>query len=717
MAIARLRQLQIRNFRTFEHARLEELPQTGLVLVRGKNLDTGGHSGAGKSNLLLSLAYAFDYCPVPATLLQRDGTKDMQVRLVLQKGDVQAQVSRGNKTEFGIDDGNGVKIVKGGVGAVQKAIDEFVGLSPKLLQALTFRGQNERSLFLAATDQEKKEFLTLAIPELTKFEVVAEQAEEKAKSELENLERLRAALKVAVEMRDQAQQAVPAEPHVELADTAKAVQDAQALVRSIASDVEVARAAKDRAELTFKSVQAENEKTIARWRSSMLAALKEVELRTFVSDDSKLREQQELQRECNARLAELKNTDAARLATIQETILDINRRVERYESGAKREGAIRREILQLEQELADLLMNRCPQCKRPWESVDEAIHSFEEDIAHKKRELDAALADAQALAALRQLPQPTFEPDPMIAKLEGAARVIIQNVATEKQKLASAQKLFDSEKAGEVASLKAAFEASVNRLNDSDERNAAVAAYVAADAEFEKHAGRLKAAETSLRSAENELNALNQQLATARAVRTRQLQTLEELERRVAAEHQKVLEAGERYAKEADLALCVGNQGFLGSIFDEILAEISHETNSILAAIPNTAHIGIRYKSELSTKKGTKRTIVPVITDRGREVPLKGVISGGQFTGLELATDLSVGRVISRRTGVTPGWLIFDESFNGLGIVEKEGALEMLAKHAQDRLVLIVDHDNQFKEMFASTIDLEFSNGVTRIAR
>jgi ABC-type molybdenum transport system ATPase subunit/photorepair protein PhrA len=83
------------------------------------------------------------------------------------------------------------------------------------------------------------------------------------------------------------------------------------------------------------------------------------------------------------------------------------------------------------------------------------------------------------------------------------------------------------------------------------------------------------------------------------------------------------------------------------------------------------------------------------------------------MTGVELAIDLAMGKVISRRTGTHPGWLILDEAFNGLGVLEKEACLEILSVHAQDRLVIVVDHDSVFKEMFTKTIDLEFKDGVT----
>jgi DNA repair exonuclease SbcCD ATPase subunit len=169
-------------------------------------------------------------------------------------------------------------------------------------------------------------------------------------------------------------------------------------------------------------------------------------------------------------------------------------------------------------------------------------------------------------------------------------------------------------------------------------------------------------------------------------------------------------------AAEKDFQHLIGREGFLGGIFDEVLAEIGDETSQTLAAVANTRHCTFRFKSETTTQKGTtKRAIVPTITVNGHEAPMGSALSGGMLSTLELAVDLAVGAVISRRSGVSPGWLILDESFDGLDPISKESCLEILQKYARDRLVIVVDHMSETKGLFTDRIVVEYRGGDSRV--
>jgi ABC-type molybdenum transport system ATPase subunit/photorepair protein PhrA len=84
-------------------------------------------------------------------------------------------------------------------------------------------------------------------------------------------------------------------------------------------------------------------------------------------------------------------------------------------------------------------------------------------------------------------------------------------------------------------------------------------------------------------------------------------------------------------------------------------------------------------------------------------------------TAVELAVDLAVGEVVTRRRGLYPSWLILDESFDGLGGAAKESCLEMLQQIAAQKLVLVVDHDATFQGLFSNIIQVEQVDGRSRI--
>jgi hypothetical protein len=161
-----------------------------------------------------------------------------------------------------------------------------------------------------------------------------------------------------------------------------------------------------------------------------------------------------------------------------------------------------------------------------------------------------------------------------------------------------------------------------------------------------------------------------------------------------------------------DFQALVGREGFLGAIFDEILAEITEETNRILARVPNTDTVTLRFDSEATTKGGkVNRTIVPILSVAGNTGKLESRCSGGMMSSIELAVDLAVAEVISRRTNSSPGWMCLDESFDGLDAASKEACFQLLHVQAQKKLILIVDHSESFSELFAETITITSKGG------
>ncbi len=157
-------------------------------------------------------------------------------------------------------------------------------------------------------------------------------------------------------------------------------------------------------------------------------------------------------------------------------------------------------------------------------------------------------------------------------------------------------------------------------------------------------------------------------------------------------------------------------KGFLDVIFQEVLQELSKETNDLLKFIPNVSTATITFNTEfITTKDIVKQEIRPVIVKNGFEVSLKAGISGGQSSSIELAVDLALANIISKRTGKMPGWLILDEPFEGLGVIEKESCLELLKQAAKDRIVMVIDHTTETKEYFDKFINIESNDDVSYI--
>jgi len=158
----------------------------------------------------------------------------------------------------------------------------------------------------------------------------------------------------------------------------------------------------------------------------------------------------------------------------------------------------------------------------------------------------------------------------------------------------------------------------------------------------------------------------------------------------------------------------IGRNGFLGSIFDEVLIEIESRINEMLLQIPNVSTFTIGISSTSMTKAGNaKKSICTVLYKDGKEISIKS-LSGGQMCSLELCADLAVRETICSRAGTNLGWLALDEAMDGLDIESKSAALDIV-KLKVNGLVLVVDHSTEVKEGFEKVVEVEFDGRCSRV--
>jgi DNA repair exonuclease SbcCD ATPase subunit len=151
----------------------------------------------------------------------------------------------------------------------------------------------------------------------------------------------------------------------------------------------------------------------------------------------------------------------------------------------------------------------------------------------------------------------------------------------------------------------------------------------------------------------------------------------------------------------------VGRTGFLGSIFDEVLQEIEMRANGMMQHLPNISSFALSLSSTSTTKTGeVRKEISKKIFKDGEEKSIQD-LSGGQQAGVELCVDLAVAETVKRRTGTHLGWMALDEAMDGLGVIEKQAALDVIRSQVGG-LVFIVDHATEIKEGFEQVIEIEY---------
>jgi DNA repair exonuclease SbcCD ATPase subunit len=666
MSRVHLRKVTVEGFRAFvERQSTPELPSRGLIGIRGRNLDTSGSSGAGKSSIAYAICYALGLLKAPfsaAKLKSKWSKAPMQVELELEADGVPVVLKRGKITSIQV---GSEPEVSGSVEAVEERLHRLLGLDSDLLRALTFRQQKKPGLFLAMKDAAKKEFLSalLGLQEVEKQIEEAVPRSNQLKVEAEKLETAKKALEG--QLREPAEVVL-----VDMTPFLVAVRDLMERNRIACDALRVAEAA------------LEQEKVALAARKGPAATTEAIQGL-----------QQALQ-ECDRRIAAARKDQEIALEVARQSASQAHERLETLKVAIGREPSLSAELKKVQTGIHKAESAVCPTCDQQWSNAADRVvewkmqekelqGALEAITYYKNTDLPARRAEAQA--ALEVLQQRMSGPE--VTKLQEVRSEIERRLAHER---AEHSALLKNWQATEKAAL-ADFAAEVaTRLRET----------------------QLIATEVYRHNAEVERGKTHNEQALA--VRKREEENYQRLKADIAKLEAQIQTHTRGFAREADLATAL--RAFLGSIFDEVLAEISAEANELLLGLKNVATTTLTFVSDKTTEKGAvKQQIRPVVVKNGVELDWEVDLSGGQGTSLELAVDLAVARVIGRRTGRRPGWLILDEAFEGHDMQVKESCLEVLQKAAQDCAILIVDHASELREYFASFIDVESSNEVARI--
>lgn len=755
------------------------LPETGLVLIRGKNEATGGSSGAGKTTVLRAIAFALGYCPVPATKLQSWMTKDkLQVEVHLDTAAGPVVVRRGAVTSV---EAGGVVTV--GATAVEPVLRKVLGLPPELLEALAYRPQKTPGRFVSMTDSEKKDFLSVLLG-LDKLEKLAEETQRTlAALEAEDLKYAAVENAAREQLIGYPVKEFPIEDlgeHQVKLDSAKSQHAAVAERHSAASKTLGAIEAELRAlqkanAAVFDEVVLRNRAEIEQQVSELIAtrptldyvAVEALNTQAMLLTKERREAVEAVVLEPNTRLAQLVDLRASAQKAVQEAVKKQAAEVADKRAALAATKALLDNALlaaeavpaytaavdQAKQQVEMAAARKCPTCLQAWDSGTSSGYI----AAEKKRLQEAEGRLAVAASAASQISEHERALEAHRAALsaaESAATVdrlrkmevaVSEELASEKAKQEGKEETLKAKRATvseeynqKIYALNAKASALNLSLQEQKEkwlneelslgaklREEAIAAEKQLRADQEKAvyeqqrrvvvaAGEVEAALSALNSSSLVVAGLQRALDAAVSANALAVARTEEQQRTLLRLQEGVEKAvaarasvKKKLALEKEFAHIIGREGFLGHIFEEVLAEIANETNQIVAQLPNVGDVVIGFSSETTTKTGkSNRKIAPVVHKDGVECPLDS-LSGGQMTSVELAVDLAVGAVVARRTGVSPGWVVLDEAFEGHDAAVKEACLEVLERAARDRLIFVVDHATETKERFSCFVEIE----------
>ena len=159
----------------------------------------------------------------------------------------------------------------------------------------------------------------------------------------------------------------------------------------------------------------------------------------------------------------------------------------------------------------------------------------------------------------------------------------------------------------------------------------------------------------------------------------------------------------------------LGREGFLGSIFDEVLMDIETRTNAMVSQLSNINGFTVSFPSTKVTQKGkVSKSITAELYRYGKKISIKA-ISGGQACAIELFSDLATSEAIRARSGSPLGWISLDEAMDGLDVEPKKEALAVIRANVSGQ-IFVIDHATEIKEGFEKVIEIVYDGKESHVS-
>jgi len=159
----KIEKIHIQNFYSFKNASLDLQNYSGLTVIKGKNKDTGGSNGSGKSALVEALYFGLTGKTIRKStedsLVNNQAKKKCVVSLELVHNNEYVIITRQKKPtklEFLVGDDDRTQET---VGATQLKINSFLNINHKVLLASMFFGQANDISFLDSNADDKRSII------------------------------------------------------------------------------------------------------------------------------------------------------------------------------------------------------------------------------------------------------------------------------------------------------------------------------------------------------------------------------------------------------------------------------------------------------------------------------------------------------------------------------------------------------------------------------
>ncbi len=687
--------LYIKNFLSFSGEHLITFPEKGLVSLKGIcNNDNALSNGAGKTSLLEAIAYAFDYCLSPATELQ-NWNEEEPFKIVLQFKDENSvfKIIRGpGKYELCVNE----EVYKASMAKdfLRKTLN-----IPEIISFITYKPQGVYGNFLSLNNVDKFDFLT----KLLNLQVI-ESIIEFSRDSIKNIENSIIDLTNKTKLLEKENEMLTDQKSHMVLQLKNYLQKIQELEQKlITSTNELSRflsnkycgldefkqkflLEKEKAIklYDFQKKELENKFNESIKINEEKLVFLETEINLLLKDEPL--ETQEIQKRSNEIIEEKK--------TIFVSINELKTKKELLEKTFS-------ELPFLQQQFKSLIDKKCITCNQDFVEDITLMEKVKNKI--KKIQIEKNTTYVKINDQILQLEKILEEKEQQLHLFNIAFSKSAELYKKQsqyklcKQSLSELRNNYDYNlKLIEANFLKVKREIEIKIANCEQEYN------YSQKIQEEKLQNNINTIKLQLNENKKSVNDL-----------TLQIKNIEDKSKNkeIYCNQTELIKLDSDKKKEQEICNCLGKENFLTLVFEEFLFALGNEANSFLKNIPNASDFFLAFETEKLTQKGVlKRGIVLKVFQKGNERLFK-MLSGGEKCAINLAIDVAIGNILSKRSGKSYGWLIYDEPFDSMDLFSKMESLEILKSIAKEKLVVVVEHTNDLNELFDKNITVGKNNG------
>lgn len=353
-----------------------------------------------------------------------------------------------------------------------------------------------------------------------------------------------------------------------------------------------------------------------------------------------------------------------------------------------------------------------------------AMARWQRAYAQAEKEVQEAQAAAEALPEIeakvaqveQQLREAAFAPDlaQEVATLEADLNALGYDQERHAQVREALEQLATVEEEYQALLLAAQEVKSLEeRLHQVEEdlkrRQATLSKEEAHLKEMQERLSQLPDAEQALRRQMAEVDRLSQLVQNAQAnlgaVR-QQLAAIDAQKKRLTQLEKEIQQQREAAIVYKDLVQAFGRNGLQAMIIEAVLPEIEQEANRLLARMTE-GRMTVRLKTQRDLRSGgTAETLDIEIADELGARPYE-LYSGGEAFRINFALRIALSKLLARRAGASLRTLFIDEGF---GSQDDEGRLRLVdaINSIQDEfdLIVVITHIEELKEAFPVRIEV-----------